>query len=279
MTRVIVTRPLREGQAWLHALQARSWDAHALPLIDLDAAPDQAPLTSAWQALQNTATSYQALMFVSSAAVEGFWAARPASAPSLLANGDGNGTGSVRCWATGPGTRRALLAAGVAPEHIDAPPTEAGQFDSEALWHVVSSGLRSDARVLIVRGDDALPGSADVSGSLGAGAGRDWLAQQLRAAQVEVDFVVSYIRALPTLSPAQLALARQAATDGSVWLFSSSQALQNLRQILPGQDWSMARAVASHPRIEKAARQTGFGAVKLARPVLNELMASIESFA
>jgi uroporphyrinogen-III synthase len=113
----------------------------------------------------------------------------------------------------------------------------------------------------------------------GAGAGRDWLAQQLRAAQVEVDFVVSYIRVLPTLSPAQLALARQAATDGSVWLFSSSQALQNLKQILPGQDWSMARAVASHPRIEKAARLAGFGAVKLTRPVLNELMASIESYA
>ena len=273
MTRVIVTRPLREGQPWLQVLRARGWDAQALPLIELGRAPDQTSLTAAWQALQTPDRTYQALMFVSAAAVDGFWAARPATDSTSR----GDGTRSIRCWATGPGTRRALLAVGIAPEQIDAPSTEAGQFDSEALWQVVSTGLRQDARVLIVRGADAMPGSVDALG--GSGAGRDWLAQQLRAAQIEVDFVVSYVRVLPVLDSAQCALARQAATDGSVWLFSSSQALQNLQRILPGQDWSMARAVASHPRIERAAKSAGFGAVKLARPVLDELMASIESLA
>jgi uroporphyrinogen-III synthase len=74
-----------------------------------------------------------------------------------------------------------------------------------------------------------------------------------------------------------MTLARQAATDGSVWLFSSAQALANLRRLLPGQDWSGARAVATHPRIAAAVRNAGFGVVCESRPVLAELVASIES--
>jgi uroporphyrinogen-III synthase len=263
MVRVIVTRPEREAQAWLRPLAARGWDVLALPLIHIGEAPDQQSLRAAWRAIQDADVPYRALMFVSASAVEGFWAARSPVQPGL-----GRNAGSVRCWATGPGTRRALLAAGVSPGDIDTPSSDAGQFDSEALWLVVGAHVSAGDRVLVVRGAD---------GS-GPGAGRDWLAQQLRAAGAGVDFVVSYVRSVPVLDKAQLALARQAATDGSVWLFSSSQALSQLQQLLPGQDWSRARAVASHSRIEKAVREAGFGTVKLVRPVMEELIASIESF-
>jgi uroporphyrinogen-III synthase len=92
-----------------------------------------------------------------------------------------------------------------------------------------------------------------------------------------VDFVVSYQRARPRLDAAQLQLAREAAADGSVWLFSSSEALANLLANLPGQDWHAARAVATHHRIAAAAQQAGFGTVLESRPALADIRASMES--
>lgn len=275
MKRVIVTRPEREALAWMEALAARGWDVQHLPLIKIGAAPDASVLRAAWQQLQDGASTYQAVMFVSAAAVQGFWNARPASAPSLF---DGR-PGETRCWATGPGTRRALVTAGVPLGSIDLPPADAGQYDSEALWAVVGSSLRPGARVLIVRGAEAPGETSEAETTPVQGAGRDWLAQRLLLAGAAVDFVVSYVRAVPAWDATQLAQAQEFATDGSVWLFSSSQAISHLTHILPKQDWSSARAIASHPRIEKAARQAGFGAVRVTRPVMDDMIASIESIA
>jgi uroporphyrinogen-III synthase len=164
---------------------------------------------------------------------------------------------------------QALLDAGVAPERIDA--RREAQFDSEALWQVVGPQVQPGDRVLIVRGGDAQ--SADT----GAGSGRDWLAQRLAEAGATADFVVAYQRARPQFDAAQQQLAAAAAADGSVWLFSSSEAVHNLQACLPGQSWQAARAVATHPRIAAAARQAGFGVVRESRPALADIKASIES--
>ena len=140
---------------------------------------------------------------------------------------------------------------------------------------MVHSGVRPGQRVLIVRGSDAAatldPGAP--------GVGRDWLANTLRGAGVEVDFVVAYARQAPRWSGQQLALAQGAAQDGSLWLFSSAEAIANLRQLLPQQDWRSARALTTHPRIAQAAREAGFGVVQESRPSLQEIVASIESLA
>jgi uroporphyrinogen-III synthase len=74
-----------------------------------------------------------------------------------------------------------------------------------------------------------------------------------------------------------LQLARAAATDGAVWLFSSSEAVANLQACLPGQDWGAARALTTHGRIAEAARAAGFGVVREARPALADILASLES--
>ena len=92
-----------------------------------------------------------------------------------------------------------------------------------------------------------------------------------------MDFLVTYRRARPVLDTAQLALARAAALDGSVWLFSSSEAVHNLQDGLPGQDWRGARAIATHARIAEAASRAGFGQVLQVRPALPDILASIES--
>jgi uroporphyrinogen-III synthase len=123
--------------------------------------------------------------------------------------------------------------------------------------------------VLVVRGRDPQ----------GRSAGRDWLALQIEAAGAQVEFVAVYERRAPGLDDAQQALALRSASDGSVWLFSSSEAVANLRALLPDQSWQQARAVATHPRIAQAARDAGFAVVCESRPALADVVASIESFA
>ena len=255
--RVIVTRPQRDAESWVRDLRAAGYDALALPLIDIAPAADMQPLQAAWRGL----CAYAGVMFVSGHAVDGFFAARPADAPAFGA--------PTRAWATGPGTRAALLRAGVADAHVDAP--EQGQFDSEALWGVMQARVRAGSRVLIVRGAD----SRVITQAQGLG--RDWFAQQVQAAGGSVDFVVAYQRRAPQWDAEQTLRAHAAATDGSVWLFSSSEALANLRAMEQRQDWSQARAIATHPRIAQAAHQTGFGTVIESRPALADIRASLES--
>jgi len=261
--RVLVTRPQREAQAWVRDLTAAGLPAQALPLIDIRPAPDAAALQRAWQQL--TAGDYAAVMFVSANAVLGFFEQKPASSAVFMAQS----AIKTRAWSPGPGTRAALLRAGVAPACIDAPAATAQQFDSEALWQVVGAQLQPGARVLIVRGGDAAAAAG--------GRGRDWLTQRLAEAGAVADFVVAYQRACPQLDAAQRQLALAAAGDGSVWLFSSSEAVRNLQACLPQQGWQTARAVATHPRIAAAARQAGFGVVCESRPALADIKASIES--
>lgn len=259
--RVLVTRPAHDAQRWLRALSGRGLLAVALPLIDIAPAADARALQAAWRMLPQ----YLALMFVSANAVAHFFAARPVDVDVWGAAGQTD----PRAWATGPGTRQALLDAGVAAEHIDAVAADAQRFDSEALWALTGASVRPGGRVLIVRGaDDA-----------GRSAGRDWFAQRVAAAGAKAEFVVAYQRRLPRWTDAERALASQAARDGSVWLFSSSQAIGHLRRLLPAQRWDAARAVVTHPRIAQAARDAGFGVVCESRPALDDVIASIESMA
>lgn len=261
--RVIVTRPEREAQDWVQVLRQSGHEAQALPLIGIGPAPDKATVQQAWRRLPD----YLGVMFVSANAVAGFFAARPGD----LADDFSNAGLQPRAWATGPGTTRALHLAGVPAQRIDAPSAHASQFDSEALWQCVGATVRPGCRVLIVRGGDAINGSSS------SGAGRDWFARQVTQAGGVAEFVVSYQRVSPRLDAAQLKLAQEAAADGSVWLFSSSEAVHNLRACLPGQVWTGAKAVATHARIAQAARQAGFAVVRESRPVLADIRASIES--
>ena len=263
--RIVVTRPLAQAEALVSELRAAGADAVALPLIEIAAPADEQPLRDAWRTLDERAL----VMFVSANAVQFFLPpgmAWPQHRP-------------VRAWSPGPGTARALLDAGVPPGQLDSPSEEAGQFDSEALWQIVAPQVYPGHRTLVVRGQD---GPASPQGQ-GRGHGRDWLARQLQAAGGEVDFVAVYTRHAPRWDARQQALAQAAAQDGSVWLFSSSQAVLHLQQCLPGlptRYWQAARAVATHPRIADAARAAGFGVVRLSRPTLDNVVrvvASIES--
>lgn len=260
--RVVITRPAGDAPAWVDALQAAGHQALALALIDVGPARHTQPLDQAWAHWD----SYQALMFVSAQAVRFFFHSQPTGI---------SWSQGPRCWATGPGTHKALLQAGVPEACIDSPAADAAQFDSEALWQRVAHHVQVGQPVLIVRGHDA---HEDANPSA-TGTGRDWLAQQLEAAGAVPQFVVAYERRAPVWTAQQQAQAVQAATDGSVWCFSSSQALQHLALALPAQSWAQARCLATHDRIAQTAQALGFGEVHLTRPRVSDVLRSLECLA
>lgn len=262
--RVIVTRPEREAQRWVNDLVSLGHDAVALPLIEVGPAASPADMTQAWQHMD----AYVGVMFVSGNAVDYFFSSKPAVALDCIEEY----AIKNRAWATGPGTAKALLRAGVSPDRLDVPARDAGQFDSESLWQVVGDQVKPGDRVLIVRGGD----SVGMTGA-GQGSGREWFANRVRQAGAQADFVMAYQRRVPELAQASRELARRAAVDGSVWLFSSTEAVANLITLLPAQKWYLARAVATHPRIALAAENAGFGVVCESRPTLPDVLASIES--
>lgn len=256
--RVLVTRPQAQALAWTQALRAQGIDAEAFPLIDIAPLADASPLQAAWRRVPEMA----ALMFVSANAVTHFMAQR--SSEVAL---------SPQAWGTGPGTARALQSAGWPAGLIRCPTPDAPRFDSEALWMLVAEDVQhwvqtlAHPEVLIVRG-------ADAHGEL---AGRDWLAQRLNDAGVRVAQCAAYGRRKPQLDAVALARARQALAQGDWWLFSSSEAADNLQQALPQAPGPAARALATHPRIAEHLIALGWSHVRLVPATLPAQVASIES--
>ncbi len=265
---VIVTRPATEARKWMDGLRHAGFETLALPLIAIAPAPDPTVVRAAWERIE----SFDAVMFVSANAVAQFFALKPEQSAVFRAGS----TIKTRAFVTGPGSLSALLRASVDARYIDAPAPDSGQFDSEALWAVVAHQVRPGFRLLVVRGTHT-PSENPAGDGVDVGVGRDWFAEQVRAAGGQVEFVVAYQRTLPILTDQELALAQQAAVDGSVWLFSSSEAIDNLVHICPNQSWSQAKALVTHPRIARTAREAGFAVVLESRPTLASLMASIES--
>jgi uroporphyrinogen-III synthase len=275
--RVIVTRPAQQAGAWVQGLQAQGLPAQSFPLIEISAAL-QSEQRAALQARVLDAGEFAVCMWVSANAVHHFYQSNTAAGQlniaqaaikSVAISGYLNAP-TLRHWATGPGTVQALQAHGVPLAHIDAPDAQAAQWDSEALWARVQQQVQTGCKVLILRGEDVGTPSAS----------RDWLASQVRAAGGEVEFAAVYQRRAPSFSPQQTAWAQQAASDGSVWVFSSSQAVAHLPHWATAQAggcWSQARCVATHPRIAQAAQAMGFAVVCTSRPSVQDVAQSIKS--
>jgi uroporphyrinogen-III synthase len=244
---VIVTRPYPQSDRWVKAIQSAGCSAQSMPLIEL------APVENTTQiqvAAQNWRT-WQSVMFVSAQAVQHFFAAA-----NLADYSD------VMCWATGPGTRRALLESGVPEQNIVSPAENSMQFDSEALWQLVQTSIHTKAPVLIVRGQEE-----SATPTL-EGTGRDWLADQLQARGVTVHKVVAYERRVPQWTDQQRQTALQAISSRSIWVFSSSLALSNLCQLVPSLPKDQLIVWGTHPRIVEKATALGFTQARVCAPTL-----------
>ena len=251
---LLVTRPQPQADAWVAQLVQQGLAAVALPLLAIAPASDAAAVHRAWQSLPALAL----VMFVSPNAVQRFFALRPpgqAWPAGLIAGG------------TGPGSRRALIDAGVPEALIQTPgatdPAYAGPFDSEALWQLLAAQGWAGRQALIVRGEG----------------GRDWLAQALRQQGAQVHFVEAYRRtgAVPQ-GPARAALQAALQAPGQhLWLLSSSEAVGHLGGLVPGQPWQAHQALATHPRIVQAAQALGFGRVGLADATLAGVVGAVRA--
>lgn len=249
--RILVTRPAAQAADWVADLRAHGLAAVALPLIGIDGVDDPTGLIEAWRALARC----RLVMFVSPNAAQHFFAHQPA---------DATWPATVLAGSPGPGTTRALAGLGVPAAQIVEPAADALQFDSESLWAQLQPYDWQGATVLIVRGDG----------------GRDWLAETLRAAGAQVSHLAAYRRRAPHLSADDQVLlqAALAAPEAHLWLFSSSEAIDNLAALAPaGVAWDRAHAIATHPRIVARARRLGLAKVLEARPSLAAVVACIQS--
>jgi len=242
---VIVTRPPAQAAHWVRALAEQGLNAQALPLIDIAPPPDADAVQQAW--LQLPMQDF--VMFVSANAVEQFFALRPPGAAW---------PGALRAGSTGQGTSAALRSCGVPPALV-AQPAPGEPSESEALWQQIADQPWRGRRVLVVRGEG----------------GRNWLAQQFEHAGAQVAFLVAYQRRRPVLDDAQATLLARALADPlhHVWLFSSSEAVDNLRALNPGADWFFSQALATHPRIAAVARAAGFAQVSVVEPQVQAVAA------
>ena len=249
----IVTRPALQCTAWARELRAAlvargagAVEVAELPLISIRPLNETAPLHAAWASL----ASQSLVFFVSANAVRHFFEARP---PALGWPSD------TLAAAPGPGTADLLRAAGVPAAQVVSPAADAPSFDSEQLWQALRHRDWAGQQVLIVRGEE----------------GRDWLAEQLRAAGARPTYLAAYTRGAPELGPVEQALlaAARARPSAHLWLFSSSEALQNLVRHSPVVEG--ACALATHPRIAAAANSTGFSQVRVASATIEAVADAI----
>ena len=268
LPRVLVTRPADQAAQWVERFADRGIEAVALPLMAIEppAEPEaRAAVHAAWGELDRRAL----VVFVSPNAVAQFFAQRPAAC---------RWPAGAQAGSPGPGTSAALRAAGVPDAAIVEPPPDGGRYDSEALWAVLAAQRRDwqGASTLIVRGGDGDDEST-------RGTGREWLADTLRAAGAQVDYLRAYRRAAPRFGAAERAAWQQAvdAPEAHCWLFSSSEAVAQLDTLsgasLPAGNWAVASALATHPRIGDSARAAGFGRVLDATPTLDAIVAALRS--
>lgn len=278
MTRqVVVTRPASEATAWLTALQAAGFEPVALPLLAFGPPVRMDLLAAAQQSVQ----TFDAVMFVSPQAVQAFFDQNIKQKTDLaqsnkqsIAINSGKLTRIQRYWAPGPGTAQALVRAGIPAARIDQPPADASQFDSEALWAVVRAQVQAGTQVLVVRGE--VQAAANLP-QAGQGSGREWLADQCRAAGSTVHLCAAYRRQPPVWTPDQSAAAAKAASNGAVWLFSSSEGVAHLQALMPGQSWQRACALVTHPRIAQTVSAWGFGAVQVCRPTQADVLQTLNN--
>ncbi|MEW6118752.1 MAG: uroporphyrinogen-III synthase [Pseudomonadota bacterium] len=217
---ILVTRPAHQAAALAEAIRAAGGEALVFPALAVEAVPDLQP-----PAARAVLDAADAVIFISPNAVQFGMAAL-----GCLPDG-------ARVFAVGPGTARALAAAGVADAVMPQ-----GQ-DSEALL--------------------ALPQLADVAGQhivivRGVG-GRPLLGDTLAARGAEVRYLECYRRVRPDADAAPLLARWQAGCIDAVTV-ASAETLANLADMLGTAGAPLLAATplfAPHEKIAASARRFG----------------------
>ncbi|MGK5080418.1 uroporphyrinogen-III synthase [Janthinobacterium sp. HLX7-2] len=243
---VVITRPAAQAGPLAAKVAALGLPVQLLPLLEihaLDGAQECAHLMKVLQRLGG----YALVVFVSPNAIDCVFAhlsGWPAGVPLAV---------------VGEGSRLALAAHGVTEANATiTSPLDSARSDSEHLLLALDLPALRGKRVLIVRGDG----------------GRDYLADALRGAGAEVEFVTAYRRRVPALTPALRATLEHLLQHNNNWIITSSEALRGLLALLAaldtsdGKKWAVAKMqqqhlIVPHARIAQTATALGFARVTL----------------
>ena len=240
---VVITRPAAQAGPLAARVAALGLPVTLLPLLEIHAL-DGEEEGARLQAVLARLAQYDLVAFVSPNAIDCVFAHLAAWPPG------------VPLAVVGEGSRMALAAHGVTAANATiTSPLDTARSDSEHLLLALDLPALRGKRVLIVRGDG----------------GRDYLADGLRAAGAEVEFVTAYRRQVPRLTPALRATLESLLQHNNDWIITSSEALRGLLALLAemGDDtlvvakMQQQHLIVPHARIAQTAAALGFARVTL----------------
>ncbi|MEQ4617962.1 MAG: uroporphyrinogen-III synthase [Corticimicrobacter sp.] len=246
MRRAVLTRPQGRNETLAAHLVQQGWQVLMLPAMTIE------PLDHvSWR----DPADYDLVMFVSG------------NAARLYVDGMRQQGGHDWRWPSatlaamvGPGSADALRATGVLPSEVRLlyPSDTREGLDSEALWRLLQPELGQLRRVLIVRGEQ----------------GRDWLAEQLHQAGIQVDLLPVYRRvpAAWTATAADILQAWQRQGLTANWLLSSIESFRALHARVAEQGWEdwwrTCCFITTHPRITQSCLETLYAGARDCRRVV-----------
>ena len=253
MNPVVITRPAAQAEALALRLSASGCPVRLFPLLEIQPLADTAELSATLAKLND----YAMVAFVSSNAIDAVFA--------HLTDWPKNVIAAVM----GEGSRIALARHGVTDANATIiSPSDKQRTDSETLLLELDLEALRGQKVLIVRAES----------------GRELLADQLRAAGVDVEQIVAYQRLAPTLDEARLVALRALLAEQNDWIITSSEALRLLKQMVeqadPNAGWQHLQnktLILPHPRIAETAREYGFTHINLCGSGDEALFGAIQS--
>ncbi len=253
MNPVVITRPAAQAEALALRLSASGCPVRLFPLLEIQPLADTTELSATLAKLND----YAMVAFVSPNAIDAVFA--------HLTDWPKNVIAAV----VGEGSRIALARHGVTDANATIiSPSDKQRTDSETLLLELDLDALRGKKVLIVRAES----------------GRELLADQLRAAGVDVEQIVAYQRLAPTLDQARLVALRALLAEQNDWIITSSEALRLLKQMVeqadPAAGWQHLQnktLILPHPRIAETARECGFTHINLCGSGDEALFGAIQS--
>lgn len=253
MNPVVITRPAAQAEALALRLSASGCPVRLFPLLEIQPLADTTELSATLAKIND----YAMVAFVSPNAIDAVFA--------HLADWPKNVIAAV----VGEGSRIALARHGVTDANATIiSPSDKQRTDSETLLLELDLDALRGKKVLIVRAES----------------GRELLADQLRAAGVDVEQIVAYQRLAPTLDQARLVALRALLAEQNDWIITSSEALRLLKQMVeqadPAAGWQHLQnktLILPHPRIAETARECGFTHINLCGSGDEALFGAIQS--
>ncbi len=250
----MVTRPAAQAVQLVTLLQQMGFTADQFPLLEIHPLIDSAPLRAVLARLD----AFSLVAFVSPNAIDATFThvtQWPAHLPVAV---------------MGEGSRQALVRHGiVAPRYHIISPTDPQRSDSQTLLRELDLPALRAQRVLILRGES----------------GREWLADALRAARIEVEQVAAYRRSEPVMTAARSEQLRSLLQQHPRWIVTSSEALQNLIHAAKVVDpefgvakMQRQKIFVAHARIVETAAALGFHKVFLTAAGDAGILTALQSY-